>query len=525
MERLLSFSRASTNSVGGGQYSHSYVYDRLGNATTFANTSHGYSDPAHKQAVTHVTGVQKFWYDANGNPSAWLRASMTKRIEGAVTYDPQVYNVQNRLVSVTKVGSGTTTFTYDANGIRVKTVHPGGKTSYFPLRQAQGRLFPGYEEEVNGSTTTRRVTYAIAGQTVALRVQVVGGSSILYYLHSDHLGSTSLATTTAGAVVSGSTTRYHPFGGFRTTPTAGLTDIGYTGHRHNNINAGAENIGLIYMQARWYVPGVGRFLSADVLVPDPTNPQQFNRYSYVLNNALRYSDPTGHVCYDHTAGPELLGTCVNEDGSTYSLLTPLPDLILFDGGGWTAAEMSVVNDGARQIALMLYKASGGQFSSPHQAFMAVYGGSVTFYKTGTECAEGCYGRWSGNNTINVYDDIYKNGISRIPGENTGAKWAVHELGHGFEAKVNTILGTNHIRNNLPTNIANRDGFAGPFPGWQQSKCTIDCNGEIFADMFIGWAYGQWETNPFTGALTNDATLKADFMTTNMSVWIDSATRP
>jgi hypothetical protein len=65
---------------------------------------------------------------------------------------------------------------------------------------------------------------------------------------------------------------------------------------------------------------VGRFISADVIVPDPTNPQQFNRYSYVLNNALRYTDPSGRYCYDPSAGPELMGTCINEDGTTYSLL-------------------------------------------------------------------------------------------------------------------------------------------------------------------------------------------------------------
>jgi RHS repeat-associated protein len=175
----------------------------------------------------------------------------------------------------------------------------------------------GYEEEVNGSTTTRRVTYAIAGQTVALRVQVVGGSNTLYYLHSDHLGSTSLATTTSGAVVSGSTSRHHPFGSFRTTPTAGLTDVGFTGHRHNNL--GANDLGLVYMGARFYLPGVGRFLSADTIVPDPMNPQQFNRYSYVLNNALRYTDPSGRYCYDPSAG-DLYGTCVNDDGTTYSLV-------------------------------------------------------------------------------------------------------------------------------------------------------------------------------------------------------------
>jgi RHS repeat-associated protein len=53
-------------------------------------------------------------------------------------------------------------------------------------------------------------------------------------------------------------------------------------------------LGLIYMNARYYVPSLGRFASADTLVPDPTNPQQFNRFSYVLNTPLRFTDPTGH---------------------------------------------------------------------------------------------------------------------------------------------------------------------------------------------------------------------------------------
>ncbi|MCP4252170.1 MAG: hypothetical protein GY775_01960, partial [Candidatus Scalindua sp.] len=39
---------------------------------------------------------------------------------------------------------------------------------------------------------------------------------------------------------------------------------------------------------------LGRFISADPIVPDPTNPQALNRYSYVLNNPLKYTDPSGH---------------------------------------------------------------------------------------------------------------------------------------------------------------------------------------------------------------------------------------
>lgn len=48
------------------------------------------------------------------------------------------------------------------------------------------------------------------------------------------------------------------------------------------------------MNARFYVPYLNRFISADTIVPDPTNPQSYNRYSYVLNNPINFADPTGH---------------------------------------------------------------------------------------------------------------------------------------------------------------------------------------------------------------------------------------
>ena len=49
------------------------------------------------------------------------------------------------------------------------------------------------------------------------------------------------------------------------------------------------------MNARYYVPYLNRFISADTIVPDPANPQSFNRYSYALNNAINRIDPTGHI--------------------------------------------------------------------------------------------------------------------------------------------------------------------------------------------------------------------------------------
>ena len=88
---------------------------------------------------------------------------------------------------------------------------------------------------------------------------------------------------------------YEPFGAFLTTPTGtnpSVTDRGFTGHRHNNT--GSYNFGLIYMNARYCHPQLGRFVSPDTIVPEPGNPQAFNRYGYGLNNPPKYRDPSGH---------------------------------------------------------------------------------------------------------------------------------------------------------------------------------------------------------------------------------------
>jgi RHS repeat-associated protein len=52
--------------------------------------------------------------------------------------------------------------------------------------------------------------------------------------------------------------------------------------------------GLMDYNARFYSPTLGRFLQPDTIIPDQTNPQAWNRYSYVMNSPIRYNDPTGH---------------------------------------------------------------------------------------------------------------------------------------------------------------------------------------------------------------------------------------
>jgi RHS repeat-associated protein len=109
----------------------------------------------------------------------------------------------------------------------------------------------------------------------------------LYYLFTDHLGSTSVAyDTDSGAWV---TQRYYPWGTIRPGGGNALpTDYTFTGQRWD------EAVELMDYKARWYDPALGRFIQPDPLVPEPGNPQALNRYAYALNNPVRYRDSSGY---------------------------------------------------------------------------------------------------------------------------------------------------------------------------------------------------------------------------------------
>jgi RHS repeat-associated protein len=82
--------------------------------------------------------------------------------------------------------------------------------------------------------------------------------------------------------------RHYPYGVERWSSGTLPTDYRFTGQR---FEAG---LGIYVMGVRWYDSALSRWLSADTLVPEPGNPQAFNRYSYVLGNPLRFVDQTGH---------------------------------------------------------------------------------------------------------------------------------------------------------------------------------------------------------------------------------------
>ena len=100
------------------------------------------------------------------------------------------------------------------------------------------------------------------------------------YVHQDSLGSTSVVSDAGGALVN--SILFCPFGSTRSGDVP--TDRKFTGQR-------LDGTGLYYYGARYYDPTIGRFISADSMVPNPANPQSLNRYSYCLNNPLKYTDP------------------------------------------------------------------------------------------------------------------------------------------------------------------------------------------------------------------------------------------
>jgi len=109
----------------------------------------------------------------------------------------------------------------------------------------------------------------------------------LYYVHGDLLGSTVAVSDAAGQAVG--RVQYDPYGEVLTsTLPVTLTERLFTGQRFDSSS------GLYYYNARYYDPHLGRFIQPDTLVPDPLNPQAWNRFSYVYNNPASYVDPGGH---------------------------------------------------------------------------------------------------------------------------------------------------------------------------------------------------------------------------------------
>jgi RHS repeat-associated protein len=176
------------------------------------------------------------------------------------------YDYENRLTSVS--GVATAAFTYDGDGNRVKSV-VGSTTT----------LFVGSHYESSGGVITK---YYLAGGT---RVAIRTGSAF-YWLLSDHLGSTSKVATSTGTLHSQQL--YKAWGESRYTSGTLPTRYTYTGQYN------ASDFGLVFYGSRFYDPLLSRWASPDSIIPQGQGTQAWDRYAYVNNSPVNYTDPTGH---------------------------------------------------------------------------------------------------------------------------------------------------------------------------------------------------------------------------------------
>jgi len=271
------------------------------------------SQPFAVQQVTTEEGTSTYDYDANGN--------MTARVENGLSWT-HTYNAENRLASMTN-GDTTWLFSYDGDGTLVgQLVTDGRETQWstpvtilrteFAENETAGAtathtaffMGGGYEVVTDGVNETVRKYYSLAAPLAAL-----GGAPLRYasstfgmsdngvmkYLISDHLGSTVAITDSTGNVLA--ETRYMPFGEPRAdVGSLAGTDKTFTGQRD------VPDTGLMDYWARHYSPYLNRWTQPDTIIPNITNPQDWNRYTYTRNNPIKYVDPSGHKACTTTNG-------------------------------------------------------------------------------------------------------------------------------------------------------------------------------------------------------------------------------
>ena len=219
-------------------------------------TSYGYNAV---NELTSSTGTA-YTYDARGN--------LTTKVKGADTWS-YTYDKANRLLEAKKNNATLGIYTYDANGIRAKKVEHSETTIYLALGHKV--LY-----EKTGTIATKHI---FAGSQRIAEVK----DGVVTYFHNDRLSSSRAVTNATGVLTAVMATK--PFGEPHTTNAP--TDYLFTGKE-------LDDTSLYYFAARYYDPSVGRFATEDTWEGRLHQPASQNRYVYVLNNPLRYVDPTGH---------------------------------------------------------------------------------------------------------------------------------------------------------------------------------------------------------------------------------------
>lgn len=315
LDRLTSSTLVTNNSTPTNQSTMALQYDRLGNICqkSLLGIPNNYAyvgaagcgteglpgqsgtGAARAHAVQNAFGAS-FQYDVAGNQTvADALASGADRVVG---YDALQQAIRMTLGQLTGgvIASpiAQTEFRYAAAGQRYKRVDCVG--ACFSSSNIETTHYVGTVERVikNGSwIKTRRY---VAG---VLLIEMVPAGQKLHYLYTDHLGSIDTIADETGNVVERLSFNAHgqrrqsaQWSDLLASYAPGSTTRGFTGHEH------VDSMNVIHMNGRIYDPRLGRFMQADVLIEADAT-QGLNRYTYVLNNPLTHTDPSGHSIGDY----------------------------------------------------------------------------------------------------------------------------------------------------------------------------------------------------------------------------------
>ncbi|HEX9005572.1 MAG TPA: RHS repeat-associated core domain-containing protein, partial [Blastocatellia bacterium] len=190
--------------------------------------------------------------------------------QGTTTYD---WDARGRLAKVTLPNGQVASYGYDALGRRTGRTAAGLTTNF---------LYDGQDVVLDRGTGGLLVDY-LNGPGIDNKLRQTSSNFGALYFLRDHLGSTEALTHGTGGVLERA--QYEAYGA---SANASLTRYGFTGRE---LDAAA---GLIYYRARWMDSSQGRFISED---PIGFSAGEINLYSYVSNNPINYSDPSGNLLF------------------------------------------------------------------------------------------------------------------------------------------------------------------------------------------------------------------------------------
>jgi RHS repeat-associated protein len=291
---------------GGQQLKEEFWYDQLNRLTDIKlngqpTGGHDYDPQGLGNIKAKTAYGQQIYSNAEYGEGDFGPHAITSAVNTANAFpiEEQIaeYTSYEQLKSLTQGALGLS-ITYGHHHQRIKQEHTVQKNM---IR----KLWAGACEYItqNGQTTT--LTYLSSPDGLyGLHRILPDGSENIHYLHTDHtstalstgLGSWTAVTDETGTVIDeqsydawGNRRNPETWRAYTSTPASPLFDRGFTGHEH------LDGFQLINMNGRMYDPVVSRMLAPDNFVQTPDFSQNFNRYSYALNNPLMFTDPSGEL--------------------------------------------------------------------------------------------------------------------------------------------------------------------------------------------------------------------------------------